>query len=212
MAENHYDARYWEFQREIGKIGGILNKFKFEAEIQPTDTVLDFGCGGGYLLSNLQCAKKVGVEINPHARAIAANALTETYGSIYDVSDNYVDRIISNHALEHVDNPMLILRELYRVLKPGGKITIVLPCEQYGERGFVYSPNDINNHLYTWCPMTFGNLCNAVGFRVVESKAFQHQWIPTFKEDYMKPDIHERCIEYAKRNGNRQIRLVGTKD
>jgi SAM-dependent methyltransferase len=212
MAERHYDESYWEFQREIGQIGGILNKFKFDSEINPTETVLDFGCGGGYLLANLYCLKKIGVEINPHARVIASKNTHETYSSIYDVSDNYVDRIISNHALEHVENPMLILKQLYRVLKPGGKMIIVLPCEQYTESGFHYKPNDINNHLFTWCPMTFGNLCNAVGFRVVESKDFQHQWIPSFKQDYLKPGFHEQCVQHAKKNGNRQIRLIGVKD
>lgn len=212
MAEKHYDATYWEFQREIGQIGGILNIFKFEDDIKPGDTVLDFGCGGGYLLSNINCARKVGVEINPHARAIAAKSLDETFSSIYDVPDKHVDCIISNHAIEHVENPFLIVQQLLRVLKPGGKAVIVLPCEQPTESGFFYRAGDINNHLFTWCPMTFGNLCNAAGFRVVESKDFQHQWIPSFKTEYMKPDFHQKCREHAQKTGNRQIRLVGIKD
>ena len=29
MAEKHYDEAYWEFQKDIGKLGGLLNKFKF---------------------------------------------------------------------------------------------------------------------------------------------------------------------------------------
>ena len=107
-------------KKEIGKIGGILNKFKFNYVVKPDLAVLDFGCGGGYLLSTYDCAKKVGVELNPHARTVAAEFGIETYASIHEVPSEYVDVIISNHAMEHVENPLEILKQLFRVLKPGG--------------------------------------------------------------------------------------------
>ena len=34
---------------------------------RPHAAVLDFGCGGGYLLHNLTCAEKAGIEVNPAA-------------------------------------------------------------------------------------------------------------------------------------------------
>lgn len=211
MAESHYDAKYWEFQREIGKIGGILNRFKFETVVKPDHTVLDFGCGGGYLLSNLNAAKRIGVELNPHARAIAEEQGHEVYERLDAVPDAYVDCVISNHALEHVENPLAVLRELLRVLKPKGILCLVLPCEQPTEGGFYYKPGDINNHLFTWCPMTIGNLVRAAGFRVHESVDFQHQWVPDYKTTYKNPDFHERCRQHARANGNRQLRVVAWK-
>jgi hypothetical protein len=33
--------------------------------IRKTDAVVDFGCGGGFLLDALDCGDKMGVEINP---------------------------------------------------------------------------------------------------------------------------------------------------
>ena len=211
MAESHYDEKYWAFQKEIGKIGGLLNKFKFNYVIKPDLAVLDFGCGGGYLLSNYTCAKKIGVEINPSARTVAAESGIETYASIQEVPSEYVDVIISNHAMEHVENPLEILKHLYRALKPGGTIVIVVPCEQYTETAYHYKENDINNHLFTWCPMTLGNLSKAAGFKVMESVDFQHQWIPNYATEYMKPDFDKRCMDHAKKNGNRQLRLRAKK-
>lgn len=41
--------------------------------------------------------------------------------------DNSVDEIVSEHVFEHVDNFMLLMTELHRVVKPGGKITITVP-------------------------------------------------------------------------------------
>lgn len=43
--------------------------------------------------------------------------------------NNTFDRVIATHILEHVQNPHEVLLEWTRVLKPGGILTIVLPCD-----------------------------------------------------------------------------------
>ena len=45
------------------------------------------------------------------------------YKSSKDIPTNYFDTIISNNALEHTDNPLIELKELYRSLKNNGIIT-----------------------------------------------------------------------------------------
>ena len=59
--------------------------------------------------------------------------------------------------------------------------------------------------------MTLGNLASLAGFKVIECKGFQHQWIPNYENEYKKPDFHNKCIEYAKKNGNIQIKLIASK-
>ena len=59
----HYNKDYFDWQKEIGKVGGYLNKFKFE-----TDVFMDFGCGGGYLLKQFDNKNKIGFEINKAAQ------------------------------------------------------------------------------------------------------------------------------------------------
>jgi len=44
-------------------------------------------------------------------------------------NDNSFDRVIAAHVLEHLPSPHLALREWGRVLRPGGVITVVLPCD-----------------------------------------------------------------------------------
>ncbi len=211
MSNEYYDEKYWEYQSEIGKIGGVLNKFKFEDYITPTDTVLDFGCGGGFLLDSLKASRKIGFEINKSAAQHARTLGIEIYDDFENMSDESVDTIISNHALEHVPDPITSLKQLFRILKQGGRIVVVLPCEQPTDQEFLYKKDDINQHLYTWCPQSFGNLLNFVGFNVESCQPLRHTWTPDYKTAYADENYHQRCIEYAQKRGTYQIHAVAKK-
>lgn len=43
--------------------------------------------------------------------------------------DASFDRVIAAHVLEHLCQPHRVLREWVRVLKPGGVISLILPCD-----------------------------------------------------------------------------------
>ena len=174
----HYDNKYFDWQASIGEFGGWANLSKFLDEISGEDEVLDFGCGGGFLLKALNCRKKVGVEVNPSAAATARENGVEVFRDVQDIPDEYVDVIISNNALEHTLQPLEELKGLYKKLKKGGKIIFVVPCESISYR---YVPNDINHHLYSWSPMCIGNLFTEAGFSVIESKPYVHKWPPAYR-------------------------------
>src|ERR1700761_2132424 len=44
-------------------------------------------------------------------------------------NDNFFDRVVVIHVLEHLSNLPGCIDEVYRVLKPGGLFSIVLPCD-----------------------------------------------------------------------------------
>lgn len=46
-----------------------------------------------------------------------------------DFPDESFDRLIATHVLEHIINPVAVLREWNRVVKKGGLISLVLPCD-----------------------------------------------------------------------------------
>lgn len=50
-------------------------------------------------------------------------------GNILPFGDDTFDRLIATHVLEHVVNPHLVLAEWVRVLKPGGVLSLILPCD-----------------------------------------------------------------------------------
>jgi hypothetical protein len=69
-------------------------------------------------------------------------------------------------------------------------------------------------HLYTWNPLTLGNLFKAAGFIVEDVGALQHQWPPNFQEVFKgkgERKFHKICEKFAKKNNNYQIKIVASK-
>lgn len=208
----HYDAAYFAYQKKIGEIGGWANAPKFLSDVKATDRVIDFGCGGGFLLSGLDCRERIGVEINPVARTEAASRLDRVYASAVDLPEQCADLVISNNALEHCERPLDELRQLYKALVPGGRIIIVVPCEAVSHR---YRPRDPNHHLYSWSPMAAGNLVTEAGFAVSSSHAYLHRWPPKAAvwAHLPAPLFHATCWGYgffARRVS--QVRVIGRKE
>ncbi len=208
---DHYGAKYFEWQKSIGAFGGVANIFKFEEFAGEQRTLLDFGCGGGYLLKNLPARRKLGIEVNTAARKEASlKTGIDTVSSVADVPDGWADVLISNHALEQAQTPYETLVALRSKVKPGGVAVFVVPHEGPHQE---YHPGDVNNHLYTWNPMTLGNLFAAAGFRVDRVEALQHQWPPDYEALFARvgeAEFHRACERWARQNGNFQIRIVAT--
>jgi SAM-dependent methyltransferase len=172
---------YWDYQRRIGEIGGELNLWKFASHLRPGDRVLDFGCGGGFLLERLPAASKVGVEPLDSARERARSIGLEVVAHASELPGSSVDVVVSNHALEHVLEPVAELRGLLRVLRPGGKIVLVVPINDWrSERA--PNPADPNHHLYTWTPVLIANLFTVAGFERIDARVVAHAWTFGFQK------------------------------
>jgi 2-polyprenyl-3-methyl-5-hydroxy-6-metoxy-1,4-benzoquinol methylase len=175
--EEYYDEAYFEFQKELGKFGGKIKSKMFQPHITENMTVVEFGSGGGYMLDYLVAKEKIGIEINDAARKAAEEIGIRSVKNISDIDDEYADIIISTSVLEHVENPLGVLRELRSKLKTGGKIVFHVPNESCDTE---YTRNEINNHLYTWNCLTIGNLFKAAGYFVYSVEKVQEVWPKNF--------------------------------
>ena len=122
----------WESAAAVG------NPFKL-GEITQGQTVLDVGCGAGAdacvaALHVGNTGKVVGVDCTPamidkarnNARYAALDNIEFHEADIANlpVADNSVDVVISNGAINLSENKDKVFQELYRVLKPGGRLQI----------------------------------------------------------------------------------------
>ena len=100
-----------------------------DPEFSRTGDFLDIGCGiGNYLMTMERRGWNVkGVEPSRHGALAGKSAGFDVFhGSL--LKANYpaasFDYVRSNHSFEHMPNPVEVLQEIYRILRPGGKLYI----------------------------------------------------------------------------------------
>lgn len=180
-ASNHYDGeagrRYFAYQNQGGLQRGRINARKFAPYTRPQDRVLDFGCASGGMLLHLACAARIGVEVNPIARAEAHRNGIEVYPALEAIPNASVDLIVSNHVLEHVPAPLEALGQLRERLRPGGRLVLVVPIDDWRNQRKV-DLQDVNHHLYTWTPLLMGHLLTEAGYTIERVDVLTHAWPP----------------------------------
>lgn len=201
-ASDHYDADYFAWQDHGMAVKVRYKALRFAPHVQPDDVVLDFGCAGGGLLRELNCFRKLGVEINDVARQSAATSGVETFATLEEVPAGVADVVISSHTLEHIPDPFEALKQIQRLIKPGGKLVLLLPIDDW-RRGRKYRPGDINHHLHTWTPLLLGNLLSEAGYTVSpeDIKVVRHalmRHFVTFDAKLPRPVFDLLCRVWAR--------------
>ncbi len=100
--------------------------------LEPGDRVLEVGCGQGHLTKCLaeRGIDIVGIDANPHAPAVAGtDRVLHMNAEALDFADESFDTVISVHAIEHIPPLDAALKEMARVLKPGGRALFIYPAE-----------------------------------------------------------------------------------
>ncbi|MGI6375895.1 MAG: class I SAM-dependent methyltransferase [Anaerolineae bacterium] len=111
-------------------------------DLSPGLDVLDCGTGMGFYslcMTELYDGLRIwGIDRDTHALAFARQALAGRpvllcEGDILRLpyADASFDRVLLTEVLEHLTDDAVGLRELYRVLKPGGVLTVTVPAARY---------------------------------------------------------------------------------
>lgn len=158
----------------------------FAPYLEPSQTVLDFGCGAGGLLALVEprVAHADGLEVNPAAAELARERTgCRVFASLDELPpDQTYDLILSNHVLEHIRDVCSTLERLRPHLRPGGRFVTMLPINDYRDsyhRG--WSHEDVDRHLQTWPPRLFANVLYESGYEVEECRVIYSRWAPSLE-------------------------------
>jgi ubiquinone/menaquinone biosynthesis C-methylase UbiE len=129
-----YNARFSPEER-TGKeqIWKLLCHEYFVNWVKSTDTVMDLAAGYCEFINNIQCGKKIALDINPDTAKFKnpdVELVLNDCTVMPDVPDDSVDVIFTSSFFEHLPSKEVLLRTLiqcYRVLRPGGRLMILMP-------------------------------------------------------------------------------------
>ncbi|WML66570.1 MAG: hypothetical protein METHP_00005 [Methanoregula sp. SKADARSKE-2] len=78
----------------------------------------DLGCG------NRKKGEAVGIDINPDS---SADVIHDLNAFPYPFEDSSFNEIYADNVIEHLDNVIKVMDEIYRISRPGGIIIIKVP-------------------------------------------------------------------------------------
>ncbi|MBA4188806.1 MAG: hypothetical protein C0467_12475 [Planctomycetaceae bacterium] len=145
--------------------------------------LLDFGCGGGsYLTRMAELGWRVtGLDCSPDAVRTVREKLGHEaiFGTLPnpELAPGSFEAITLWQALEHVHQPVQVLRDAYRLLVPGGCLVVAVPNFEsltrswFGEHWFGL---DVPRHLTHFTPATLTASVQAAGFRLKSLRGLIH--------------------------------------
>jgi 2-polyprenyl-3-methyl-5-hydroxy-6-metoxy-1,4-benzoquinol methylase len=136
--------------------------------------LLDFGCGGGAFLHRMkqQGWRVLGIDISPaavtHARRhLGLDVLLGTLPHP-DLAPRSFDVVTMWEVLEHLHDPLDTLRQVRRLLVPGGRLVVSVPnIDSLPFRWFQqdWIGLDLPRHLIHFAPWTLPLMLERAGFR-----------------------------------------------
>jgi SAM-dependent methyltransferase len=123
-------------------------------------SVLDFGCGSKPYKSLFEVNDYIGVDFNGQGHSHENEVIDFFYdGSHLPFEDCTFDGIFSTEVFEHVFNLEDILKELNRVLRPGGKLLVTCP--------FAICEHEAPNDFARYTSYGLSDLLKRNGFKII---------------------------------------------
>lgn len=139
------------------------------------DSVLDVGCGSCLSLLELRYLgiEAFGIEADPNVKTVVDRYnLNVHIGSIHDCPfpDRQFDLITLNQVIEHVPDPLLLLQEVSRRLRHGGRVALSFPNVSSLQRrlaGRSWINWHVPYHQHHFNLHSFQRLALQAGFKIV---------------------------------------------
>ncbi|THA82629.1 methyltransferase domain-containing protein [Streptomyces sp. A0592] len=192
MSEDHthvqefFGARAADWDRKFPEDGPAFAAAVTEFGLRPGDRVLDAGCGTGRALGALRAAvgpegTVLGVDLTPQMLASARRAGRAAEGALLQADaarlplrDEALDAVFAAGLIAHLPDPAANLRELSRVVRPGGRLALFHPIGRAAlaaRQGRELTPQDLR------AERNLGPLLSAAGWDMTSYADEDHRFL-----------------------------------
>jgi SAM-dependent methyltransferase len=165
---DYYNAEKWEFDRSIAFV-----------QSEKAHTVIDVGCGSGFFLNKLRATipsiKVIGIEINEAAAAKARSQghqveIADWQSEAFQADDlPRADVVVCHQVLEHVDDPLRLLRMVRSMSKHSGLAIVSTPDSEGLVGADIGALTELPPHHVTkWNERAFRAALPRFGFSVLD--------------------------------------------
>lgn len=173
--------RAWRTRARLGRLGGAgkliaglgqANEhftWLAPARVDLDARILDVGCGSGRLLAKLSregFGRLTGID--PFMAEDAGYPGVELMRASLGTMQGEFDLVMLHHSLEHMPDPLLALRQVERLLAPGGTALVRVPlADSYAFRkyGTRWSGFEAPRHLYLFTVFALTHLARCAGLQ-----------------------------------------------
>lgn len=169
------EDRHWWYRGRRTVIEGVVSRLSLPADPR----ILDAGCGSGRNMVELARHGTVtGVELSETSIALARQRASGEVieGSVLELpfADASFDLAVSFDVIEHLDDDLAALRELRRVVAPGGALLVTVPAY-----GWLWSGHDvINHHHRRYTRRSMQKVAGAAGWKQERTTYFNSLLLP----------------------------------
>jgi SAM-dependent methyltransferase len=169
------EDRHWWYRGRRQVLARVLDALPLPAQAR----ILDAGCGSGRNMVDLARRGAVtGIELSDASVALARERATGDVvaGSVLQMpfaTDSF-DLAVCLDVIEHLEDDLGALRELRRVVAPGGALLVTVPAYQWLWSGH----DEVNHHQRRYTSGSLRRVAEQAGWRQLRSTHFNSLLLP----------------------------------
>lgn len=179
--------------------------------------ILEMGLGTGLTLNQLVERHQLQIDVVEGSAALCEQA-RQRYGSQIGVHQSFFERyqsdkkyhaILALHVLEHVDDPIQVLRNMGQALAPGGRIIALVPnalslhrrlAVQMGLQPALDTLSDRDHlvgHQRVFTPNSLTQAFEQAGFSIEQTFGFGLKTLPYTMMEGWSDDLIRACVQIS---------------
>ena len=143
--------------------------------------IVDLGCGIGSLFETIGRARAIGVDYQPSGLQHTQSRFPRVPLVCADaerlpLADASLDGLTLQHVVEHFADTRSVLRDLHRVLRPGGVLLLLTPNADYCDHTVFDDPT----HVHIFDRRDLPSTLSKVGFDILDLRTIGLPWFRSY--------------------------------